>query len=264
MRLHEIAGRILREGYAEFPEIKRLVQDICEKIAEGIPNGFDRVVGATGQDYSFIDVYFDFTALSSHGYNVLADFIENSRYTFEMKQEDHQNAGGFQGGAITINLNERRTLADLEKAVEPYRSRKIGAGNKKKALADILIKSVGTVIIHEVQHAFDYYRSDSLYDDTKQVTQYEDLIDKIRQSGSYPEGVNRKTLHDLYLGFPHEYWARFSQTVLELDLTQPLNALAKDFISKFVGWHAVDDRGRRRLLASLSKLYYLTKEKKQP
>lgn len=107
----------------------------------------------------------------------------------------------------------------------------------------------GKNLLHELQHAYDAFRSKNKYSSDKKSKKYY----------STKNTLSKKEKDDLYLILPHEYWARFSETIGYIMFagkpTFPI--YLKVFSENFEGWDLLEDSDKRRLIKALYKYYNL-------
>jgi hypothetical protein len=120
---------------------------------------------------------------------------------------------------------------------------------KKEFIKDYLI-SWSDTLMHELQHAYDDFRSGGKYDETREQKRY-----------STNDGIlSDKEKEDIYLKIPHEYWARFSSTASNLDIkNKSFPDIWNDFKINFIGYDVLDSSVRERLMKALYKFYDLNK-----
>lgn len=117
----------------------------------------------------------------------------------------------------------------------------------KKLLTDIC----NSALLHELQHAYDNFRSGGKYMTDKKSNYYYKNLDIL------------KNRYKKYLNLPHEYWARFAQATTNLYLRkdETLGTFLEQFKMNMVGWNQLPLKDKKRILRAVSQYYYLLKEK---
>lgn len=121
---------------------------------------------------------------------------------------------------------------------------------------NIIVESYKDVLVHELQHAYDDYRTNGKFVYHKET---QDFFKNLK-----PDGITNKNELIKYLNMPHEYWARFSQTVSkfnEHDWGEDFLLLLKGFRKDFQGYNTLPEKTKKRLIKALYKLYELKKDK---
>lgn len=128
---------------------------------------------------------------------------------------------------------------------------------------------------HEIQHAYDDFRSNSKLFQSKPTKQY---LDKHTlpngKEVNYTNAEERTKKYREYLNLQHEVWARFTQAVNETRFIKgdfaispegidylkyemkPLDVVIKDFKIEFDGWRILPDAMKKRLLARVSAYWH--------
>jgi hypothetical protein len=77
--------------------------------------------------------------------------------------------------------------------------------------------------------------------------------------------MNNDILRNQYYNLPHELWARFTETLYDVDVANPpyddFNNLLDYFRKNFKGYEILGPNDKKRLLNSLYKYYDLKKRK---
>jgi len=115
------------------------------------------------------------------------------------------------------------------------------------------------VFMHELQHAYDNYRSKSKYTSSKRSVNYEKASNKSDQEISRAEAIN-------YFRLPHELSAFFINAINDINFfdnknkIRPLKDVYKDFIDAFGSWEVLTPKIKKMLVRKLSQYYYKIKE----
>jgi len=122
---------------------------------------------------------------------------------------------------------------------------------------------------HELQHAYDDFRSNSKLFLTKKAKDFETS----KPVDGEMDFVNNGILQKKYLNLQHEIWARFTQAVSKTRFTtidfetthiihkmNPLPEVLKNFRSEFVGWRLLPDKMKKKLYGKVSQFWHKEKE----
>lgn len=118
-------------------------------------------------------------------------------------------------------------------------------------------KKVKETLVHELQHSYDFFRSKEKVVDLKKNSEfYKKSNSKEILTKEEIESLNKK-----YLKLPLEYWARFSEFVINIDWNEiyNFNELKKQFEMFFRGYDILKEKDKKRLLNSLYKIYQIKK-----
>ena len=139
-----------------------------------------------------------------------------------------------------------------------------------------LTSNYTSTLVHELQHAFDSYRSDGNFSNDSQRPEYMNKKDKAQRiSRKNPNDISREEFdivqqyQDAYLKLPHEISARFSQTVRMLKpsllfvsktdgnsrIIKDWNTYYSEFKEHFWGWEKMNRKDKMSLIRRLAKYY---------
>lgn len=175
---------------------------------------------------------------------------------------------------IVINY-EKSFIGDLQEKLNDYKERNLKF-DENYFYTVLYYPFIGPVI-HELQHAYDDYRSKGKIYDTKE---FKDYINK--QEKEEKVANDQDILGELkkYLNFPHEVWARFSSTMSDLQLKttdfketpdkkiyttykmKPLRSVLKSFYYAFPQWASLYADGnqlsdmQRRLIKAFVQFWH--------
>ena len=260
-RIKELMGYIkpvivLNEGYREIDELAELADLAIKMFA--IKN--TKIVGDAFL-YGIHDIKFqtNYLALNKIAHNVkfdvIAEFIKNT--SIIIKFSNMKNNGSFNSYTNTIEINSgiKTFVPILEDTFDTYEE---NGDDVMKDAENILISSMAfafrSVIIHELQHAYDSYVSNDLY-------RTDDKSNRYYHRGSDVD-INQNTIvspeeYAIYNSLPHEYWARFSQAVATIDFSgnKTMNDIIPEFQKKFVAWMKMSPTTKVRLNKALYKYF---------
>lgn len=214
-------------------------------------------------------------------FSELVDFIKNTYVKYEVVKNSNSkdkgqmttNNSSYRNMTVTIFLVEN-ILLELSKS-------------KRKSLGDYtsddlyfsIYNDLISTTIHELQHAYDGYRSKGK-SFNKQNSDYIERREKAYtlKSKEELEKEDRDFLNNLtdeYLNFPHEINARFSQAIKEMDFTKliknddgkyifsmhPLQEVVNSFKLYFKGYNILTTENKKRLIRKVSQFWHFEKER---
>lgn len=135
-----------------------------------------------------------------------------------------------------------------------------------------------STLIHELQHAYDEYRSRGMAFNTKQFDKY---LDKYAINGRQDNVQLKKDIDQAkaYLKLPHEIWARFTQAIYELSfydididkdktgkdrviyIMYPINDVVKKFTRTYKNFNILNEKDKRKLINKVVQFWHMEKEK---
>lgn len=122
-----------------------------------------------------------------------------------------------------------------------------------KILYNILYESFGGEVSHELQHAFDDFRTNSKFTRNKKS---QDFFKKMHSKDNRHEISDEEYIK--YLNLPHELWGRFSETISlfnDDEWNDDFLNILKKFRKKFRGYTFLNEKDKKRLIKELYKLY---------
>lgn len=249
--------KIIVETYEDVVELDSLAKEILKFFANkytnmidilrdnpDIFNDLERKIFLSSRQY-YIDRIID-----SSQFKNLNEFIEDfDLKVFFVKENMGQNDAEYKKSESYIRLYGRRD--EFYETLRSYKSDILNDKKNKKDLAlEIFYDSFKDVLVHELQHAYDDYRTNGKFVKNKRTQDFFNKVGKI------------ETKEDLkkYLNMPHEYWARFSQTVSKFnkhDWNEDFNLLLSGFKKDFHGYEYLPEKDQKRIIKALYKLYKL-------
>ena len=147
-----------------------------------------------------------------------------------------------------------------------------------------LYYALTSTLIHELQHAYDDYRSKNKMYQTKEWEEFKEKYSEEKQLGDWDE---EQIKIKKYLNLTHEIWARFSQAISNTIFTdadfvkdengksyikremKPLEKVVKDFRYKYDNWNALANSEdninlsdiQKRLIKAVVQFWHLEQEK---
>lgn len=222
---------------------------------------------------------------SSDGYTEIKKFIDEINLIIKFKVRNYSHEKGnielFRG-----EENSKNIIMNLfydETIFRELREDKITKGDSY-TYKDIYFKifyDFHKVMLHEMQHAYDSFRSKGKAFNKQFGNDYVDRL-KNRDKMDISKEEDREFLNKLaieYLNFPHEINARFTEainktTFIDLDFKDiedgeikvvedmyPLEKVIKDFKNNFVGYEYLSEKDKKRLIRKVSQFWHLDKER---
>ena len=162
-------------------------------------------------------------------------------------------------------------IGDINDAINPPADSWVTKFNETSLYMKLFFK-FNSALIHELQHAYDDYRSKNKIFQSKQS---KDFMTK------YPETQTKEIGQDLeraksYLNLPYEIWARFTQTMLKVEFYSvdfnktsdgfdffmiPIEKVVNKFKINFPGYHILSDDDKKRLLNKVVQFWHFEQDK---
>jgi len=258
----EEVSRLIDEDYESVQEIKTLASEVLVFFAE---QNIDRVL-QFANDIKSIG-YFNTITISnavenSEKYNKLQSFIIETKISFMFLPKSNHISGHYTliGGQIGKDYDPREYrdiviyydenfLSELQKKINDHLNKEWKF--ESKDLYTLLYFKFLSSLIHEIQHAYDDYRSKGKMYDTKEFRKY---IEKYSKKKEFIDKKEELAATKTYLNFPHEVWARFAQAIEKTNFTsgdfmeasdgrfymkyemKPIRSVLIKFYYNFIGW----------------------------
>lgn len=258
--MKNIISKLLRESLLD--EDFDSTNEILE-LSEEIFIFYCKILTVDTKDFEKFPIIEPFSLFIKGDYTVLSDFINEYELLFNFERLSNGARGIFRqrktrnGGMITIS----RGGGKLTRAVKTAMNIK----NFNDRFEHIYYKAhdsaVISVIVHELQHAYDAWRSGGKFTHSKETFTHKD--DKIKGEKSYD------SLYKSYLKLPHEISARFEQAIKDIKfnerdwdnnrkfkITTPWDSIYKSFKLTFNGWEDMTPKIQKNLTRRLSQYYH--------
>jgi len=299
--LNAITADLLLEDYRSIREIELLSNEIFKQIA--ILNGdrigkwalhsskptihfYPVVLGDVFRDSTKKAELKNLTALLEKSRNVeiyinIKDGSTRGSYSRPMRHRFQQT----DDRTINININGdnlRHLRYSLIDATKDY-SEDNGDFDKVVIGRTLgFLRNMGHVtMVHEIQHLYDDFRSNTKIFDTKENISFQELQTKAEQlDKEFKEAfLGSAEVHLKYLNLPHEVWARFTQFVIQVNFTtsdavknddgqiyfkeymRPLGDVIKDFKIYYRGEEHLTPEMRKRLIRKVSQFWHKEQER---
>jgi len=269
--------KLIDETYASINEIKKFASDVIDKIAE---INFD-VLSRNNVIYYLYGTYLN--AVDSSKYKEIKDFIDNTNIYVYVNNMNKPYLHGSYGMIYDKNYNpiiEREIniyVRDINEVFDKINTNyKENPNYSAKDLYMNIFYSLYSTLIHELQHAYDDYRSKNrIYHTRKFDTFNKHELKKIEAS------KNNEIANDIqqglrYLNLQHEIWARFTQALYHTHFTtleftdddkgyyfkmKDVHDVVKDFKRNFELFRVLSDKMKRKLISKIVQFWHIEKEK---
>lgn len=237
--------QLIVEGYKEINEISKLSDEIVNLLALSWVR-ISRVISRQGVFSTSLNKIIT----NKESYKTLNDFIENSNLAIVFFKSNPKNRGGFiedqdDNGQLTIgiNINYDKFYGELSK-------QRLTSNDERQVKINAVNNIFKPIMVHELQHAYDHYRSNGNFKNTKKTHEFIGKYgDNIENWDKDPELLKN------YYNLPHEIWARFSQAAYKLDLNKDINQFYQDFKNSFYKYELLSDEDKKRLGKAIYKYY---------
>lgn len=270
---------ILDETFVSVNEIKTLTNDILKKVANNNYQQYNR-------DKEFKYIYgLRLSDMDSSKYKEIKDFIEklNVEISFSPKNPSINSYGEY--GNYETKKSQyfnphllRNITIYYDYNLVKNRIDDVIKDHEEVEAFDVYSKlyyQVNSSLTHELQHAYDDYRSNGMSYNTKQFKAFKE------KSYNKNTKIARSQINDLetlkrYLNLPHEIWARFSQAMVKLRFytmdfdnqgkiieykMYPLQEVMKRFKYEYENFGVLSDNMKKRLYRKVAQFWQYEKEK---
>lgn len=283
-----LSESILKEDYASIKEIQEFAVDILLFTAKKeVESVIRQSKTEKGFQYMFSTRIIDVYQENPKKYPVLADFIINSRIRISFdKSRDNSVRGSYSASNTGVNYNrykEKEITLYLDnnffkQMTDAYKNEDVETADDYD-LYSSLWRQVHSTLEHELQHAYDDFRSNTKLYNTKSAIKYSNKYEVPGFEDS--EGLTdaeKDEKYKSYLKLQHEIVARFTQTINKLDFVTadfdktpdgvdylksvmyPLNKVLKNFTLQFHGWPLMTEKVKRTLLRKVSAYWHKIQE----
>lgn len=288
--INEVA-KLLDEDYESIREIKNFANDVLMVLSK---ENYDEIVKNNGDLYNanllglpIDEIYKN----SNKEYKKLKDFLTKTNiviFLIPMKSKATK-------GDYSVNLSKKYDRHDY-KTIRIYFDDSLvnilkdsivekKTNNRTIEPHDIYVKlyfKLISIVIHELQHAYDDYRSEGIIYNSKEFKQY---LEKYANEEEIQDKEEELEKIQNYLKLPHEVWARFSQSMDKLRFTEsnleknadgnhylkykmrPLKTVLNEFFYTFSYWASLYDSGNKlskiqnRLIKAVVQFWHIEQEK---
>lgn len=211
-------------------------------------------------------------------YPKLKEFMDNYDLSFKFRGTLKSKAVFFGNTEDNGLIEVRYKLGDIEASLKKYvlsqLDKQITQQIANEMISDVYFSlyraDINSSILHELQHAYDSWRSGGKYTSDKKSREYYK-----KYNGNDTELSNQQ--YDKYMKLQHEINARFAQAIKEIDFfkynfdndpSKPINykilvdypSVQKSFRTFFGGYNEMSLKVKKRLETRLYKIYNRAKE----
>jgi hypothetical protein len=265
----EISDYLIDETYKSVNEIKKLANDVIKSIAE---NNIDQIENRGQIDYLF-GTYLN--AVDADQYDELKNFIKDANIAISIDQKELKSTtrGMYTTSSTKIPYKPEHPN-DIVVYIDdlPELFSKINNSVKEEKHFDAdrlyvhLFYELYSTLVHELQHAYDDYRSKGKLYQTKQYKKY--LEKYVR--GNIENEINSDIEQaKKYVNLPHEIWARFSQAMINTRFTtldikdnkvilemKPIKKVVSEFKRYFDHYRELSDVMKRKLINKVVQFWH--------
>lgn len=253
---------LINEGYREAKELDALATKIVQYFADvnyPIVNKLSKMehwnmndLVLRRDDYRIHEFY------DPNKFVILQDFLKTNLTIYFSLSLNSEGVFITSNNSIQIKLRSKpfynNLKYQLQYVTKDPEDGSISEDESKRVLRTAMGVAFRSVIIHELQHAYDNYVSKGKYTSDKKSEKYY----KNKQYDGFTIGsMMSPEERKVYLTLPHEYWARFSETVSQLSIGSKymnnMQDLVDEFRGRFDGWHLFRDSEQKRLLKAFYK-----------
>lgn len=269
--IDEVMDYFLNETYDSISEIKQLGVDILKRIAADNLEWAEK----DGSIKYLFGTYIN--AVDSSKYNVIKDFIDHTNIAVTINEKGPKtplgNYSTYDKGPYRPGEEREINLyADLNDLINTINT-SIGEYHNFDA-TDLYMKlyyPFYSTLIHELQHAFDDYRSKGHALRTKQARAYNTNYNTTNRE-NLPNDEKRAMS---YINQPHEIWARFTQALEKIHFNTfdmnnegkivyrmyPIKDVVDDFKVSFQYYPQLPEKIKKKLIQRVVQYWHREKEK---
>jgi hypothetical protein len=280
---------VINETYGSIQELKKLTDDILYEVASKNYPDYQRN-NIFGYIYGIHLGDMDATR-----YREIGDFVKNHNvqvyftpykegdvgvnaktkgtYLFPSTTDKRDYKTGF-GREINVNYNYN----EMKNAVDTMLKEKDAEG-KNFNVTDIYSKfssRLHLTLLHELQHAYDEYRSKGMAFQSKQSVSFQKKYPQKAAADTKMEELAELNKFKSYSNLPHEVWARFTQAVtnvpffnVDMDASEnyfiyamnPLHNVVKKFTTYFENWRLLPEKMKWTLIKRVSQFWHHEQER---
>jgi len=282
-----LAEQVLEEDYYSIKEISDLSTQVLLHIAQVNMESLKRQI-ELGDDISYFNpiMLLDVYQKNPKKYPTLEEFITNSRIFVNISRHSSEKTRGSYTH-IKEPEYDRETMRDITLYPKKDFFKEITEEFKKErqypiSAEDLYFKlwyAFNSTLEHEIQHAYDDFRSNSKLFQARKTKDYmkkHTMANGREANYADPERNIRK--YKEYLKLQHEIWARFTQAISKTHFTtgdfaktedgvdyihstmKPLGDVLKKFRYNFDAWEIMPDSVKKKLYARVSAYWHKEQE----
>lgn len=248
-----ISESMLQEGYREVHELNYITNEIIYSVAKENSGFLFRLKRNKGFDKNWLYFNYDHFIIKDmikniDAYPLMGDCINNGLKIFFTTHIDTLGNYVSTNNTINIKTNIDDFYDNLLYHLDLH-GESLDTDSATRSLRTSIGVAFRSIIIHELQHAYDSYRSKNKYTTDRVSKKYYDK----KRTLNVPFREMSQDMKNIYLILPHEYWARFSETVNDIYITKDMRYVENQFIKNLRGWELLDEPTKKKLLKALYK-----------
>lgn len=248
------------EGIKEIDELYLLTEQILEYLSFRHTEIITELNTDGYMNYEMINMIYN-----ASDYKLLIPFI--TKFTLNIEITNDMKSNNLRGMFLPDDEENYKETGwiflnfDLPQLKQNIQQGYVKFNDKQQAFKHGLIKTYKEVLVHELQHAYDYYRTKGKFVNNKLTYDYKKDINKATDMNSITviDNIFDENIQKKYFNLPHEIWARFTETINQLDLSMNFNDLLIDFKKKFRKFDIISDEQKKRVIKALYKYYNIKK-----
>lgn len=242
------------------------------ELAEDVMVNYCKVLARTKASDKLPEVKI-FNEIDKGKYDKLEDFLNEFQLRFAFNDRLPNGALGLfkpltrKIGLIYIDDDDNELLSAhhvLED--DPYSEEKY-----RKIYFASYSDSIVSTILHELQHAYDHWRSEGKFTKSKETHKFRDKVKSVLKKNAHTDSSDVfKAVHKDYLRQPHEISSRFEQAIrlvkfydndwtgsdLKKLIPMEWDEVLSSFKLNFEGWREMRPTIQKNLLRRLSQYYH--------
>lgn len=259
----------INEDYQSTVEIKKLSNLIIRKVVD---INYDNYQSKREFDYIY-GVGFD--QINEENFDKLRDFIKYTiLYVYFIPKKNSGKLGSYKQYPNKEKKDYDYLMEREIKLFYPYDVLKENMDryiNTDRFTKDDLHKKYdaifGYVLDHELQHAYDDFRSQGMAFNTKEIDKF------IKKYGNENISYDVDKYRD-YINLPHEIWGNFTQAISKTTphkieevngnkqlVINPLNNFIDEFTNNLEGYDVMNEKNKRKLIRKASQMWHLEQDK---
>jgi hypothetical protein len=271
----KVKNILLKEDYATQQELEKLANNCLKNyISQFIDKCYYLQSQPTNVSFNvFKGLKFEYLNLNKF----VSDFTLFLRFDKNLKVKG--NFGGYQNklsGEINLREDENLFWEHFIENNEDFIKNKDKNEYIKDIYFGIYSDNLFSTLIHELQHAYDFYRSDGKFNSSKSTKNYIKQTTPTGLSGllngDEVKHLDKQEYYKKYLKLQHEINTRFTQAMAKTSIHNftdtrkdnkfvSLNDYINDFKGNFLGWESMTDKVQKNLIRRASQYYHSNLEK---
>jgi hypothetical protein len=260
----------INETYSSIKDIKNLANDIFKEACIQTQKRFSKDSNIN----TISSVILGEINIEKYKDDKIKDFIDNAfiEIIFKEKENDDDKSHYETIEEVNYNLSRKRhIIIYYNKNFFKDRIKKLSTENITENSFYLNFFSLELIqkLIHEIQHAFDDFRSNHKFFLTKKSDKY---FKKYGRDDMFNDSDDDNEIKHFkeYLNLPHEISARFTQTINDMHFSTfdwdekgnmiyimyPLENVIRDFKLRIKGFHNFPEKTKRKLISKLSQYWH--------